>query len=178
VTNFFLDTEFTDLPWKKHSTLISIGIYTEDQKAYYASSKDFERDNCSQFVKENVLPQIKNEKSKSRSVIANELTTFVRDYDKVQFWAVFPTIDQINFLNDSTESNQEIYNKYKDYDFQLMMDLWKSPPLNIIRACNDLAPLINKYKNELPNNNAEHQALADAEWNFRLWRMNQIDNAI
>jgi len=50
----FLDTEFTNLTDRK---LISIGMVSEDgQHAFYRELRDFDLDNCSSFVRANVLP--------------------------------------------------------------------------------------------------------------------------
>lgn len=54
----FLDTEFTDLvPYNK---LISIALVDEDENYFYAELTDtYELKDCSDFVKENVLPFLK-----------------------------------------------------------------------------------------------------------------------
>lgn len=50
----FLDTEFNNLADRK---LISIGMVSEDgQHAFYRELRDFDLDNCSPFVRTNVLP--------------------------------------------------------------------------------------------------------------------------
>lgn len=50
----FFDTEFTDLcPSAK---LISIGCIAEDGREFYAESAEFRLDECSDFVRENVIP--------------------------------------------------------------------------------------------------------------------------
>ncbi len=50
----FLDTEFTNLTDRK---LISIGMVSEDgQLTFYRKLQDFDLDNCSPFVRANVLP--------------------------------------------------------------------------------------------------------------------------
>lgn len=49
----FLDTEFTD--FAQHG-LISIALVSEDGQELYAERTDYQRDACSAFVRENVLP--------------------------------------------------------------------------------------------------------------------------
>ena len=49
----FLDTEFTD--FAKHD-LISLALVGEDGREFYAERTDYQRDVCSQFVHQEVLP--------------------------------------------------------------------------------------------------------------------------
>ena len=100
ITNAFLDTEFTNLPWRPSSSLISIGIYTEDLQSYYACTDDFDPGSCSPFVLKSVLPNLGREPAKSTPQIAAELDDFFETYKRVQFWAVFPTMEQIHTMSD------------------------------------------------------------------------------
>ena len=49
----FFDTEFTGL--HKDTTLISIGIVSEDGRKFYAEFSDFDIRQCDNWIKENVL---------------------------------------------------------------------------------------------------------------------------
>lgn len=49
----FFDTEFTGL--HKNTTLISVGIVAEDGRKFYAVLNDFDRTQCTQWIKKNVL---------------------------------------------------------------------------------------------------------------------------
>ncbi|WP_180129360.1 hypothetical protein [Rhodoferax sp. BLA1] len=49
----FLDTEFTD--FAKHD-LISLALVADDGKEFYAERTDFKQDECSDFVRKEVLP--------------------------------------------------------------------------------------------------------------------------
>ena len=49
----FLDTEFTDFV---RPDLISIGLVAEDGREFYAELDDYQRDNCNDFVRKNVVP--------------------------------------------------------------------------------------------------------------------------
>lgn len=51
--NLFFDTEFTGL--RKNTTLISIGIVSEDGRKFYAEFSDFDIRQCDNWIKENVL---------------------------------------------------------------------------------------------------------------------------
>lgn len=49
----FLDTEFTKLD---HSDLISLALVAEDGREFYAERNDFDPKQCSEFVRQTVLP--------------------------------------------------------------------------------------------------------------------------
>lgn len=53
---YYIDTEFHEDG--RIIDLISIGIYSEDNRSFYAVSSNFNPDICDDFVKENVLPFI------------------------------------------------------------------------------------------------------------------------
>jgi hypothetical protein len=52
---YFLDTEFTDFDSPQ---LISLAIVGEDGREFYAEVSDFAREQCSDFVRAAVLPQL------------------------------------------------------------------------------------------------------------------------
>lgn len=54
--NIFFDTEFTGLHQK--TTLISIGLVTEDDKTFYAECTDYDRDQCTDWIKDNVISNL------------------------------------------------------------------------------------------------------------------------
>lgn len=53
----FFDTEFTGL--RKDTTLISIGIVSEDGRKFYAEFVDYDRSKVTPWIKENVINQLK-----------------------------------------------------------------------------------------------------------------------
>ena len=56
--NIYLDTEFTDL--HPENSLISIALVDENEEFFYAELTDtYTLDECSEFVKENVLPLLR-----------------------------------------------------------------------------------------------------------------------
>lgn len=57
----FLDTEFTNFP-KEDCDLISIGLVDENGRTFYAELTDFRQEACSDFVKQVVLPLLKQHK--------------------------------------------------------------------------------------------------------------------
>lgn len=52
----FFDCEFTGL--HKNTTLISLGIVSEDYKTFYAEFFDYDIDQCDEWIKENVIKNL------------------------------------------------------------------------------------------------------------------------
>lgn len=51
--NLYFDCEFTGL--HRNTTLISLGIVSEDGRKFYAEFTDYDRNQCDEWIKENVL---------------------------------------------------------------------------------------------------------------------------
>lgn len=119
----FFDTEFTKL--SKNGELISIGLVTEEGKQFYAEFNDFKLSDCTLFVKDNVIPNLKfyNKMPNKtfvktdpfdynvlgdHSLIKNHLTIWLKNFKKFQItfvadvlmydWVLF--VDLISDLKD------------------------------------------------------------------------------
>ena len=96
----FFDTEFTGL--HKDTTLISIGIVSEDGKKFYAEFTDYDESQCNDWIKENVIKNLKlagmgvgvsdtDENPPLRIVmgdkryIRQEANEWLRQFNKIQF---------------------------------------------------------------------------------------------
>ena len=154
---FWFDTEFIEDG--KTIDLISIGLVSEDGREFYAINSDCDYDKASQWVRDNVLVQLKahTETYLTRSEIRDAVLEFVGEYPiatgatKPEFWAY-----------------------YADYDwvvlcqlFGTMMDLPKGWPM----YCRDVKQLCDMLGNPaLPTQGkGEHHALADARWTKSAW---------
>ncbi len=51
--NLYFDCEFTGL--RQNTTLISLGIVSEDEKKFYAEFRDYDSRQCDNWIKENVI---------------------------------------------------------------------------------------------------------------------------
>lgn len=165
---YFLDTEFIEgfkkpIKWLPtignfnkpyHSIqLISIGIVCEDGRTYYAISKEYNYNDASDWVKENVILQMyqgltpankqysepstfHKYEGKLNSKIAGEIVKFI--YPN----ALYNHPDCLhNQIGDARAEDAEFYAYYADYDwvvfcsiFGTMMDLPKGFPM----YCRDL----------------------------------------
>jgi 3'-5' exoribonuclease-like protein len=92
---YFLDTELNDDG--RVIDLISIGIVADDDREFYAISKEFDRSLPNPWVIENVIPKLDPPESsvwKNRGEIRDELAAFVGD-DVPQFWAYTGAYDWV-----------------------------------------------------------------------------------
>jgi len=102
---YFLDTEFIESGPYRPIQLISIGIVAEDGREFYAVSRDFNPDDASEWVKENVLSGIDTPWTERMplSVIGAAVDGFVGD-DKPEFWGYYADYDWVVFC--------QIFGKY------------------------------------------------------------------
>jgi hypothetical protein len=152
---YFLDTEF----YEDGSTidLISIGVVCSDGRQFYACSQDAQLHRVSDWVRQNVLTQLPRYGDvawQTRSAIMAGLSDFIRPAPGVR--------------------RAEVWGYYADYDWvavaQLFGTMMKLPP-HFPMFCMDLKQLsVMKGNPTHPKQEGgEHDALADAVWNSRLY---------
>lgn len=229
---YFLDQEFIEgfrkslFGKRRHFIdLISIGIVAEDGREYYAISNEWNYNDASDWVKENIIHKLPlklmNKESvgeflkrtknvgeykgewfggKSNTQIASEIYQFICPYEEASYAADCGSIDAgaDAYL---IANPPEFYGYYADYDWVLfcslfgtMMDLPKGFP----RYCRDLKQMldgrvewflrhrhlrsgetyVSSFADQLdilksnllyPKETNEHNALADARWNKKLY---------
>ena len=132
----FFDTEFTGL--HKNTTLISIGIVSEDSRKFYAELKDYSKGQCDGWIKENVLKHTMmngNQKLFDKFLTDNSIQGMIgyslQVCDCLCDW--LKQFDSIQFVSDVCH-----------YDFVLLIDLITSHctamnlPYNISPSCHDI----------------------------------------
>ena len=141
----FFDTEFTGL--RKDTTLISIGIVSEDGKKFYAEFTDYDESQCNDWITENVTSELMYDTEKWHEGIADRQTHGIK---KIISYALKDWIQQfktIQFVSDVCH-----------YDFVLLIDLITNGgtaldlPDNISAVCHDINQDI-----------AQHFGVTDAE---------------
>ena len=153
--NYFLDTEFAETGGSDSPTidLISIGIVAEDGREYYGESSDFIPSNCNPWVVENVLPHLgPREERKPRSLIREDIMSFIGGDSLPKFWGYYADYDWVVFC----------------WLFGNMVDL----PPKFPRFCMDLRQWLGQLGDpdiKPPAPKDEHHALADARWNLSLY---------
>ena len=84
MTLLFLDTEFTDFP-ESECDLIAIGLVAEDGREFYAELTDYRQEACSGFVREIVLPLLKQHKNRVEGTqweVARALNEWLQPYEQ------------------------------------------------------------------------------------------------
>jgi len=194
---YFFDTEFIEgfrkplFGKRSHFIdLISIGIIAEDGRTYYAISNEFNAKDADKWVIENVINKLEQKATsfydsprlrqngllyKSNAQIAKDIIDFV----------------EISWPNEPQKMSPEFYAYYADYDwvvfcslFGRMIDLPKGFPM----YCIDLKQMLDekvkslpvhsfekdlemaKASKRYPKEQNEHNALADAKWNYELFK--------
>ena len=170
--NYFLDTEFTRLPWEKGSNLISVGIVSEDGRKYYACLNDFESKGYSDIAKKLIIPLLPEKSEwKSPEVVKKEILDFITETPS-HFWSVFPDEAWLLSLGIPKEQTQDMLDKYSDYDLQLVKRLLGNDyPETWPQSGSNLNPVIEvvSAKGLLPENKNRHDALSDAEEAREIW---------
>lgn len=125
----FFDTEFTGL--HKDTTLISLGIISEDGKTFYAEFTDYDESQCSDWIRENVTSELLHDKPEIWEAGVADYQIYGNRTEVVQFlndW--LQQFNDIQFVSDVCH-----------YDFVLLIDLFGTAfdlPKNISPACRDI----------------------------------------
>lgn len=152
--NLYLDTEFTGL--HKDTTLISIGIISEDGRSFYAEFTDYDKSQCDDWIKKNVIEKLRF-----------EIPEVDEDYYYIASRAPFNAIGNDFYSAYSVEMNGSRLNIANElrmwlkqfqfvqfvsdvchYDFVLLIDLFGSAfdlPHNVSPCCHDINHDIAEY---------------------------------
>lgn len=133
VMKLFFDTEFTGL--RKTTTLISLGIVAEDGRKFYAEFTDYSREQCDDWIKENVIDNLclDGMGDGASSTDENQPCILVRgnkEYVKSELSEWLSRFDAVEFVSDVCH-----------YDFVLLIDLFGTAfdlPKNVNPACHDI----------------------------------------
>lgn len=180
---YFIDTEFIEGFHKHkgrqrhHVDLISIGIYAEDGREFHMISKEYDYEEASDWVKQNVLIPLYTQTvhGDSRNFVGSE--SFHKRFGK-DHYAIRNALT--DFFETENPSSIQFYGYYCDYDwvafcslFGTMMSLPKGFPM----YCIDLKQVLDEkgiHLKQHPNypklQDNEHNALADAKWNYELYK--------
>ena len=124
--NVYFDTEFTGL--HKNTTLISIGCIADDGRQFYMELNDYDKDQCNDWIKENVLAHLDGEPkiTGNKQEVASKLREWLSYYKDVQ-----------------------LVSDVCHYDMVLFIDLFGDAfdiPSNVNPACHDINQDIAKLK--------------------------------
>lgn len=133
VLKLFFDTEFTGL--HKDTTLISIGIVSEDGRKFYAEFTDYDEKQCDDWVKENVINNLCLDGMGDGALSIDEnahciLVNGSKGYVKSELSKWLSRFKTVQFVSDVCH-----------YDFVLLIDLFGGAfdlPQNVCPVCHDI----------------------------------------
>ena len=183
--------------------LISIGIVCEDGRTYQAISNEYRYKDANNWVKENVINPLYVDTvhgDSRNSWNADNFQFYYGRFNKqiageIVKFVYKPLLDAGIYTTDNIDSESliQFYGYYSDYDwvvfcslFGTMMDLPKGFPMyckDLKQTLDELQPAtiydspygVTDLKNhpKYPKQTNEHNALADAKWNYELYKFLQ-----
>ncbi len=108
----FFDTEFTGL--RQNTTLISIGLISEDAQTFYAELTDYKDDHVDEWIKEHVISNLRfvnvyisvplidydhYDMKGDKMQVATMLTQWLGQFDTVELWSDTLAYDWVLFCN-------------------------------------------------------------------------------
>jgi hypothetical protein len=131
MSKLFIDTEFTGL--HKNTTLISLGIISDNDRTFYAEFSDYDDMQCDEWIKDNVIKNLLLKDFTKDSVISGykDLQVYgTKKFvaDELKKWLA--QFDSIQIVSDVCH-----------YDFVLFIDLFGGAfdlPKNISPYCHDI----------------------------------------
>lgn len=126
----FFDTEFTGL--RQDTTIISLGMVTEDNRQFYAEFTDYNSKQCDKWIKENVLENLHTRypsNIQKSNYVPNLHVGSKSDISKaLEIW--LKQFASVEFVSDVCH-----------YDFVLLIDIFGSAwdlPKSVCPACYDI----------------------------------------
>ena len=172
--NLFIDTEFTGL--KQDTSLISLGIISENEKMFYAEFTDYNKKDIDNWLKENVLNNLLLTKQEKNSVYLELLPEFEGMITTVVGNKKYITKQFLNWTNIYFKNKKlKIWSDCLSYDWVLFNELFGGAlniPNNIYYIPFDICTLFEllHIDPDIPreefiyiNNNLKHNALFDAK---------------
>ena len=170
MARYFFDTEFIEDG--KTIELISIGVVCEDGREFYAENANAVLSNANDWVKENVFPHLWSRSTDEVRATANKWSRDGGTGGLLYYSDIAK--DLRRWINEGKDT-PEFWAYYADYDwvalcqlYGAMVDLpegWPMFCLDLKQWCYQLGDP------RLPEQTStEHHALADARWNFEVYK--------
>lgn len=128
ILKIFFDTEFTGL--HKDTTLISIGLISEDRRTFYAELKDYDLDQCDDWISNNVLNHLNMYKSENDRIYIPNYHVGTKDEIAIALSNWFKQFNDVELVSDVCH-----------YDMVLFIDLFGTAfdlPSNVSASCYDI----------------------------------------
>lgn len=161
--NLFFDCEFTGL--HKDTTLISLGIVSDDGKKFYAEFTDFNKYQCDEWIRENVLKHLylNDIKDNNKRIVSsnkhNGQKSWLQKEENITFilgesWFVAQCLSMWLSQFDSIQFVSDVCH----YDFVLLIDL-----LTGSKTALDLPDNISAVCHDINSDIARHYGISDKE---------------
>jgi hypothetical protein len=175
----FYQTEFTESRFKnKYSLdLISIALVKESGETYQAICKDYDYENVTEELKENLLPAL-FKKMDLAAVNYIDVTNFNKWAGKTK-----EEIEQ-DLLEFIGKEKTQLYSYYGDFDHVVLTSLFKQYPSNLVTYTKDLQQILDGYNmnkeavlKKVPLTN-KYDLLEYAKWikEAYIYSKKEIDN--
>jgi hypothetical protein len=173
----FFDFEFTGL--HKNTTPMSLGMVTEDGHKFYAEFNDYDKEQCDQWINENVVPKLKyneylhyfenDDESKTliikhdKSTISDAVKTWLAQFKNIEFWGDCVAFDwvlfaDLYFMGSPARKYPNNFTSYQAFDiFTVLSMKYHNPKTNRHKILG------------LDQNESQHNALYDAEITMKLY---------
>jgi len=94
-TKIFFDTEFTGL--HQGTTLISLGMITEDGRELYCELNDYDKAQIDDWLKGNVIENLYNTNPINTEQLRKTIEGFIEPYETVEIWSDCLSYDWVLF---------------------------------------------------------------------------------
>lgn len=93
----FFDCEFTGL--QLPTTLISIGLVSEDGKEFYEELSDYNPSLCDEWIQQNVLAKLYKDRKVTKTELKEKLIAWLAQWDRVEIWSDCLAYDWVLFCD-------------------------------------------------------------------------------
>lgn len=140
--NLYFDMEFTGL--RKNTTPISIGIISDNGKRFYAEFYDYDKSQCNDWIKENVIAHtiIGGDSNLAEKLEEDSNTTIVTGSKHSVRYRLSDWLQQF--------SDVQFISDVSHYDFVILIDIFGDAfdlPDNVSPVCHDINHDIARYYN-------------------------------
>ena len=165
----FLDTEWTAPPWSPSSQLMWVGLADESGRTWSGISAEAEIDPERNDFISGVWSLISPDDPR---MSLRDLAAAVREFcgDVDEFWAWVPTLDSVTEFFSLGPEAAEIYERYWDWDLQLLRLLIDPWPAGWPTTLHDLNAAATEAEVDLPSRQKNHLAPeVHVAWNRELF---------
>lgn len=147
----FFDTEFTGL--HQNTTLISIGMITEDDKELYCELNDYDKNQIDKWLEDNILSNLYHINIVDTYELRERIEKFIEPYKSIEFWSDCLSYDWV------------LFNQIWGHAFNIPKSIYYIPfDLSTLLKIKGIDPDISREEfAEMVDEKEKHNALWDAK---------------